>query len=66
MRHDDQATVPARLYRYVDSLPDDVMCRFDAKDNLLVINRAVFDELLPSQQHDIMRNPRTIVIPASK
>lgn len=49
---------PPRLWRFVD---DDelteagVVSRLDAKQNILLVNRGLFDQLTPLNQHMVLR-----------
>jgi hypothetical protein len=52
----------ARLYRYVDYLPVDVLCKFETEKNLLLINRDLWENLTDSERADIMRDARTIIV----
>lgn len=48
---------PARLFRYVEPgvLPDDVICVFHEDDNLLIINRELFELLSDVEKKQVLR-----------
>lgn len=54
---------PPRLWRFVE---DDTMTMnrvvslLDAKQNLLIINRPLFDQLVPINQHQVLRTQAKI------
>lgn len=50
-----------RLWRFVDDeamTTDRVVSALDSKKNLLVINKPLYDQLLPMDQHILLRTQR--------
>ena len=58
----DGEIAPARLYRQSSSLPPEVLCVFNEKDNLLIWNTHWYERLTDAERREIMRDPRTIRI----
>lgn len=53
---------PPRLWRFVNggSLPNDVVSMLDKKQNLLLINKNLFDQLGELEKHEILRTHASI------
>ncbi len=55
---------PARIMRYVEpgTLPGkNLLCIWDQANNLLVINRELFEQLTPVQKSQTLRTQRTSI-----
>lgn len=53
----------ARLFRFVDNLPEGVISEYDESNNLLRINKELFEALSPEQQKWVKRtHDRYIVL----
>lgn len=46
---------PPRLFRFVYDLPDEVIATLDEKNNLLRINRPLFEQLSEHEQASVLR-----------
>ena len=54
----------ARLLRFVPAseLPPDQLTIFDAANNLLLINKDLFDELDPIQQREVIHTTKNLAL----
>ena len=53
-----------RLWRYVGPgvLPEGVLSTYDEKQNLVVINKELFDTLPPFQQREVLRTTEPVLV----